>query len=106
MRIFSDSYRNEVSSSDNLAKGYTRSIVHGTTFRFPDDTRKAHDKPMAKKSLNVLLCSNAVRDKSVKVGDTVNIHTKQQNQTCNYWSPARPGIKSEPSCQTVTLPEV
>lgn len=88
---------------NELAKGYTRPIVHGTISKLPENIRKAHDELIAHRKLNLIICGKVGRKKPVIVRTLVRIYVKQQSQKLGTWSPAKPAFKFDPSFQTVTL---
>ena len=87
-----------------MAKGYTRPIVHGTLVQLPEEIRVAHYELLAKRKLDLILRSNAVRDKPLSVGDIGNVHVKHDSQKRGAWSQAKPVLHFDVSSQTVTVP--
>ena len=87
-----------------MARGYTRPIVHGTLIQLPGEIRVAHDELLAKRKLNLIVRSNAVRDKPLSVGDMVNIHVKLNRQKRGTWSETKLILHFDASSQTVTVP--
>lgn len=73
MRGSNDLHANDVFSANELAKVCTRPIVHDTVFEAPADIFSAHDELVAKRKLNSILRSKAVKDIYVAVGDIVKM---------------------------------
>lgn len=103
IRVSNDLYGNDVASANELAKGYTRPIVTGSFFHVPDDVRAAHQELIAKRKLNKILRSNAVKDTPVKVGDMVEVFIRLDNQKRGKWSQPKPVLKYDLPSRTVTV---
>ena len=65
-RVSNDLYGNDVASANELAKGYTRLLIHVSLFHMPQDVRVAHQELLAKRKLNKILRTNAIKETAVK----------------------------------------
>lgn len=102
-RISNDLYGNDVASSNELAKGYTRPIADTGLHPLPQEIQDAHQELIAKRKLNAILRSHAVTEPSIKVGDVVQIFVHHEHQKRGTWSEAQPVLKYDPKSRTVTV---
>ncbi len=81
LRISNDLYGNDVISSHELAKDYTRPIDFGCPPKIiPEEIRKAHDVLKAKRKLTKIMRSKSIRDPQLTTGDLVEVFIKLQNE--------------------------
>lgn len=97
-------YGNDVSSFFKLVKGFTRQVTLGSPVKLPSDIKEAHKELIARRKLNSILRSNAVRDPHIQIGDMINISVKRDNQKRGNWSHAKPVLKYDVESRTVTVP--
>ena len=77
IRISNGRYGNDVCSSYEIAKGYTRAIEPGEFPKIlPEDIQKARKVLIAKQKLNLILKSKSRYGLPIKVGDQVQIFIK------------------------------
>ena len=77
--ISNDLYGNDLCSSYELAKGFTKPVEIGTLPKLvPEDLVKARDTLLAKRKLNLILRSKSTTDTPIHVGDEVQVFIKLQ----------------------------
>ena len=103
VRISNDLYGNDIASSNELAKGYTRPVSPSSPIKLPASIAEAHDELIAKRKLNAILRSKATVDKHIQVGDVVQVYRKMENAKRGSWSESKPVLSYDPKSQTVTV---
>ena len=80
-RISNDLYGNDVMSSHEIAKGYSRPVMSGgPPLSVPDELYRAHETLIAKRKLNLILRSKPSMSTPIKVGDMVEVFIKLQKE--------------------------
>ena len=103
LRICNDLYGNDVASSYELAHNRTRPVVPGPYVQIPEDVIEAHENLIAVRKLNAILRSKATIDKSIKIGDVVEVYRKQSHTKRGRWSQPTPVLAYNPSNQSITV---
>ena len=103
-RVSNDLYGNNVASSHELSKGYTRPIIHDFPRNIPPEILKAQEALSAKLKLNLILSSKSTAEPPVHVGDYVQIFVKLQGQKRGSWSDPTPVLAYDPESRIVTVP--
>lgn len=62
IRTSNDFYGNYFASANELAKGYTLPVVHGSLVKIPTDIIEARDKLIARRKLNAILHEVALKE--------------------------------------------
>jgi len=105
LRICNDLYGNDVMSSHELAKGYTRPIhSSGPILQIPDEIKAAHDTLIAKRKMNLIMKSHATVDTPVAAGDLVQVFIKKEMEKRGKWSSPRPILSFDKPSGIVTVP--
>jgi len=105
LRISNDLYGNDVMSSQELAKGYTRPVESGNVPRIvPKEIREAHENLKAKRKLTLILRSKATTDEKYESGDMVQIYVKKGNEKRGKWSGDKIVLSYDESSRSVTVP--
>lgn len=104
VRISNDLYGNDIASAHELAKGYTRPIDCCLPFHLPDSVRDGHEDIIAVRKINKILKSKSIIDKSLKLGDSVQIFHKMRGEKRGKWSSPRPVLNIDESSKTVLVP--
>ena len=105
IRISNDLYGNNICSSHELAKGFTRPIECGNLSKIiPPDLIRAREVLKAKRKLNLILKSKSTEEIPVKVGDIVQVYIKLQNEKRGKWSSPKPVLCYDHKSRTVTVP--
>lgn len=103
LRISNDLYVNDIASSQELAKGYTRPISNTLPVPVPHEILEAHNELIAKRKLNKILRSKAITDKRIKECDFVQLYIKKGLEKRGTWTPAKPVLKYDSHSGTVTV---
>ena len=103
-RISNDLYGNNLASAHELAKGYTRPIIHASPRFIPDELRIAQHELKAKRKLNLILSSKSITEAPVNIGDLIEVFIKLENQKRGTWSSPLPVLSYDPDSRTVTVP--
>ena len=81
IRISNDLYGNDVCSSHELAKGFTRPIESGSLPKIiAKDVEKAREIPIAKRKLNLIVKSKSTTVTPVRIRDLVQVFIKLQHE--------------------------
>lgn len=103
LRVSNNLYGSDVAPAHELAKVYTRQIVHGTRVKLPLDTVHAFEELVAKRKQHKILRSLAVKDGKVKTGDIVNFFVKHGHQKRDVHSISKPVLKYDATSRPVTV---
>lgn len=77
-RTSNNTYRNDVLSANELAKGYARPIqCEVFPSEVPNDIKSAHESLQASRKLSLILQPESTQDDPVNVGDLAHIYIKQ-----------------------------
>ena len=105
LRISNDLYGNDITSANELPKGYTRPIQPGKFPKeIPSEIRSAREKLMAKRKLTLIMRSKATSDAEVQTGDLVQVYIKNQNEKRGSWTAPKPILAFDHKSQTVKVP--
>ncbi len=105
LRISNDLYGNDVASSHELAKGYTRPVLHGKTpMRVPEEIISAHEQLLAKRKLTLIMRFKSTKDSIVRPGDMIQVDVKKDSAKRGKWLSPRPVLHYHPESFTVTIP--
>ena len=103
IRVSNDLYGNDIASSYELAHGYTRPLLSSAPTLLPPDIVKAHKDPIAKRKLNLILRSHAIKENRINTGDLVQVFVKKENVKRGSWSQPRPVLQYDHNSRTVTV---
>ena len=103
-RVSNDLYGSNLASAHELAKGYTRPIIHASPRFIPDELRNAQHELKAKRKLNLILSSKSISEAPVNIGDLIEVFIKLENQKRGTWSNPLPVLSYDPDSRTVTVP--
>lgn len=104
-RIANDLYGNDVLSSSELAKGYTRPINKGVRPKIlPEEIVTAHEALIAKRKLTLILRSRSTLDTPVSVGDMVQVFIKRDHEKRGKWTSPKLVLSYDKSSGIVTVP--
>lgn len=105
IRITNDLYGNDIMSSNELAKGYTRPVESGMSLNYlPKEIVEAHDALVAKRKLTKILRSKSVQTPDINPGDMVEVFIKLEKEKRGKWSAPKPVLDFDPTSGIVTLP--
>ncbi len=105
IRISNDLYGNDVCSSYELVKGFTRPIEAGKFPNiFPEDLLKARETISAKRKLKLIPRSKSTTNLPINVGDLVQVFIKLQHENRGKWSSPKPVLSYDKSSGIVTVP--
>ena len=82
--ISNDLYGNNIASAHELAKGYTRPVVHDAPSEVSSDIRFAQQELPARRKLNLILKSKSIHEKPIHVGDQVQTNSKLSSSETWY----------------------
>ena len=82
--ISNDLYGNNIASAHELAKGYTRPVVHDAPSEVSSDIRFAQQELPARRKLNLILKSKSIHEKPIHVGDQVQTNSKLSSSETSY----------------------
>ena len=103
--ISNDLYGNDTMSAFEMEKGFTKPLDNNPERNvIPDDVLEAHDALQARRKLLLILKSKAVKELTVKVGDPLEIYSKQQHEKRGTWSAAKPILSVHKESRSVTVP--
>lgn len=105
VRVSNDMYGNDVISSFELCRGFSKPVLPmSSPVEIPDDIRNAHDELIAKRKLNLILRSKSSTKPELSVGDNVQIYVKNQPHKRGRWLSHRPVLSIDLDAETVTVP--
>ena len=105
MRIANNLYGNDVVSSYELAKGYTLPLVEDRVMlQVPPDLIEAHNVLKAKRKLNLILKSKAVKLPPISVGDLVDVYVKLSHQKRGKWIGPKKVLSCNVDAHSITYP--
>lgn len=100
--ISNDLYGNNLMSSFELAKGYTRPLV-GIANAVPPEILEAQQKLNAKRKLCLILKSKSVSEMPLSVGDMVQTYNITKSEKRGKWSAPKNILSIDKSSRTVTV---
>lgn len=104
-RVSNVLYGNNKLSAYELAKGHTYPVDSSVQpFKIPEDILKAQKCLQAKRKLTLVLNSKSVQDKSVQVGDMVEVFVKHGKEKRGKWTEALPVLSFDFENRSVCLP--
>ena len=84
--VSNDLYGNDLMSSFELAKGFTKPVIHRSITEIPDDVVNAQIKLQAKRKLALILKSKATFEELISVGDMVETYNATGMNKRGVWS--------------------
>lgn len=78
--VSNDLYGNDVMSSFELAKGFTKPVADGSVCTIPEDVVDAHNRLQAKRKLALILKSKATTEPHVATGDMIKIFFQYRHE--------------------------
>lgn len=79
IRVSNDLSGNDVASSYEHAHGYTRPLHSSDPTPLPPDIVEAHKELIAKRKLNLIQQSHAIKENRINTGDLVQVFVKKEN---------------------------
>ena len=86
----------------SFPKGHTRTVSHKLPVLLPNEVLDAHRDIIAKRKLNPILRSKAVKYKIIKVGDLLQVFQKDKEKR-GKWSLPTHVLAYDPSVPIVTV---
>lgn len=102
--ISNDLYGNDVMSSYELAKGFTKPIDGASIHPIPDDIASAHNQLQAKRKLALILKSKSSEEIHITPGDLVEVYTVTGMDKKGVWSEPKIVLSIDKDARTVTVP--
>lgn len=98
-------YGNDVASSFELVKGFTRPVLSKSEIRaIPNEIVEAHVNLSAKRKLNRILRSHVHRNEAIKIGDMVQVYVKNDKSKRGSWSSPRILLSIDDEAGSVVVP--
>ena len=104
INISNDLYGNDVLSSFEQAKGYTKPIGGNTPNTIPKDIIDAQEQLSAKRKLALILRSKATIEENISVGDMIEVYHKTGMNKKGIWSTPKIVLSVDYESRTVTVP--
>lgn len=102
--VSNDLYGNDVLSSFEQAKGYTKPINGNPPKTIPDDIIEAQENLSAKRKLAMILKSKATIEEYVSVGDMIEVYHKTGMKKKGVWSTPKIVLSVDHDSRSVTVP--
>eukprot|EP00737_Agarophyton_chilense_P003638 gb/GEZJ01004314.1/.p1 GENE.gb/GEZJ01004314.1/~~gb/GEZJ01004314.1/.p1 ORF type:complete len:153 (-),score=18.72 gb/GEZJ01004314.1/:413-871(-) len=95
---------NDVLSSQELAKGYTRPVIVGKLpVEIPHDFIKAPENSRAKRKITLILRSQSVKENPISVGDLIEVFLKNGKEKRGHWTNPMPVLSYDHTSRTVKV---
>ena len=102
--ISNDLYGNDVMSSFEMAKGFTKPVDSRSVKAVPADILEAQDKLKARRKMALILKSKATKDVSFSVGDMVEVYSNTGMNKKGKWSTPKIVLLVDKQSGNITVP--
>lgn len=102
--ISNDLYGNDILSSFEQAKGFTKPVTGNSPNATPKDIIEAQEKLTAKRKLALILKSKATFEEQITVGDLIEVYQNTGMNKKGVWSTPKIVLAVDPESRTVTVP--
>lgn len=102
--ISNDLYGNDVLSSFEQAKGYTKPLNGNSPKYIPDEIIEAQENLSAKRKMSIILKSKASIEEHISVGDMIEVYHKTGMNKRGVWSTPKIVLSIDHDARSVTVP--
>jgi len=105
VRISNDLYGSDTASAFELAKGFSKPIVHHSCPSvLPDDVVRARDVLLAKRKLTLIMRPKSTSEPTIHVGDLVQVFHKLEKEKRGKWLSPRTVLSIDREAGIVSVP--